>query len=124
MGQCVSVAIHGKGDRVEILSTSGANPDSEGDSIFSVVEALIYGILMLRPSKPDSAPVRGDGYEPASLRIQQSRRRDVAQRVGRSWWWWLNVVSGSEKFLHGMVRSRKLLLLVPFIKQLLLYLLL
>lgn len=36
-----------KGDRGEILSTGGANPDSEGDSIFSVIEAVIYGILML-----------------------------------------------------------------------------
>ena len=47
MGQCVSVAIHGKGDGVEILSTSGANPDSEGDSIFSAVETVIYRTLMV-----------------------------------------------------------------------------
>ena len=34
------------------------------------------------PSKSDSAPVRGGlAYEPAGL--QQSQRRDVAQRVGR-----------------------------------------
>ena len=39
------------------------------------------------PLKPDSAPVRGDlAYEPVSLRIQQSQRRDVAQRAGESWW--------------------------------------
>ena len=41
------VTIHGKGDRVEILSTGGANPDSEEDSVFSVVEAVVYGILMV-----------------------------------------------------------------------------
>jgi len=39
------------------------------------------------PSKSDSALVRGDlAYEPAGLRIQQSLRRDVAQRAGGSWW--------------------------------------
>ena len=27
--------------------------------------------------KPDSAPVRGDGYKPAGLRIQQSQRKDI-----------------------------------------------
>lgn len=47
MGRCVSATTRGKGDRVEILSTGGANPDGEGDSIFSVVEAVLYGILML-----------------------------------------------------------------------------
>jgi hypothetical protein len=36
-----------------------------------------------RSSKSDSAPVRGEAYEPAGLRTQQSQRRDVAQpRVG------------------------------------------
>ena len=29
------------------------------------------------PLKPDSAPVRGDGYKPTGLRIQQSQHRDV-----------------------------------------------
>ena len=39
------------------------------------------------PSKSDSAPVRGDlAYEPAGLRIQQSQRRDIAQRADGSWW--------------------------------------
>ena len=27
--------------------------------------------------KPDSIPVQGDGYEPTSLRIQQSQRKDI-----------------------------------------------
>ena len=35
-----------------------------------------------RPSKTDSAPVRGDGYEPESVQTQ-SQRRDVAQRAIR-----------------------------------------
>ena len=53
----------------------------------------------------DSAPVRGDGYEPRSSKFQiQSQCRDVIQRVGRPssgckrW-------GGSKKFLHRMVRS-------------------
>ena len=40
--------------------------------------------ILIRPSKTDSAPVRGDGYEPES---SQSQRRDVAQRADRTWWW-------------------------------------
>ena len=36
-----------------------------------------------RPSKPDSALVRGDSYEPAGLRIQQSQRRDVRTAAQR-----------------------------------------
>ena len=53
---------------------------------------------------------------PAGLWTQQSQRRDVAQlRVGRSSSG-RNVVGGSEKFSHGIVRSQKPLLTVtPFI---------
>ncbi|OCK98039.1 uncharacterized protein K441DRAFT_654949, partial [Cenococcum geophilum 1.58] len=66
---------------------------------------------MSRPSKSDSAPVRGEAYEPAGLWTQQSQRRDVAQlRVGGRCGGGRNVVGGSEKFSHGMVRSRKPLL--------------
>jgi len=58
-----------------------------------------------RSSKSDSAPVRGEAYEPAGLWTQQSQRRDVAQlRVGCGGGG-RNVVGGSEKFSHGMVRS-------------------
>ena len=65
---------------------------------------------MERPSKTDSAPVRGDGYEPESL--TQSQRRDVAQRAigpggGCKRW------GGGEKFSYGMVRSQKPPLTVP-----------
>ena len=69
----------------------------------------------MRSSKSDSAPVRGEAYEPAGLRTQQSQRRDVAQlRVGSGGC--RNVVGGSEKFSHGIVRSRKppLLTVPPF----------
>ena len=55
-------------------------------------------------SKSDSAPVRGEAYEPAGLWTQQSQCRDVAQlRVGSGGC--QNVMGGSEKFLYGMVRS-------------------
>ena len=40
-------------------------------------------ILAIRPLKTDSAPVRGDGYEPGT---SQSQHRDVAQRADRTWW--------------------------------------
>ena len=49
---------------------------------FFLVIKLNY--ISLRPSKTDSAPVRGDGYE---LETSQSQRRDVAQRADRTWWW-------------------------------------
>jgi len=42
---------------------------------------IFIHIYFPRLSKSDSAPVRGDGYEPASLWIQQSQHGDVAQRV-------------------------------------------
>ena len=64
MGQCVSVVIHGKGDRVEILSTGAANPDSEGDSIFSVVEAVLYGILMVNKLLIEAARSHNSAKKP------------------------------------------------------------
>ena len=39
--------------------------------------------LYIRPLKPDSAPVQGDGYKPASFRIQQSQRRDIRTAAQR-----------------------------------------
>ena len=79
-----------------------------------VVLAFYYNILLsARSSKSDSAPVRGEAYEPASLWTQQSQRKDVAQlRVGGRGGS-RNVMGGSEKFSHGMVRSQKPLLTVP-----------
>ena len=55
-------------------------------------------------SKSDSAPVRGEAYEPAGLQTQQSQSKDVAQlQIGSGGC--QNVIGGSEKFLYGMVRS-------------------
>ena len=75
----------------------------------------LYSLVYIIPwsSKSDSTPIRGEAYEPASLWTQQSQRRDVAQlRVGGRGGG-RNVIGGSEKFSHGMVRSRKPLLTVP-----------
>ena len=55
--------------------------------LYSTLTATAFSICALininRPSKPDSAPVRGDGYEPAGLRIQQSQRRNVRTAAQR-----------------------------------------
>ena len=67
-----------------------------------------------RPSKTDSAPVRGDGYEPESSKFRlranaetsHSVRYDMVVVVA-------SIVGGGEKFSHGMVRSRKPPPLVP-----------
>ena len=70
--------------------------------------------LILRPSKTDSATVRGDGYEPGSSKF---RLRANAETSHSACGWDLvvvvSVVGGSEKFLYRIVRSRKPLLLVP-----------
>ena len=65
-------------------------------------------------SKTDSAPVRGDGYEPGSSKFRlranaetsHSVRCDMVVVVA-------SIVGGGEKFSHGMVRSRKPPPLVP-----------
>ena len=78
--------------------------------LFCLSDTLI--IYLIWSSKSDSAPVRGEAYEPAGLRTQQSQRRNVAQlRVGPGGC--QNIVGGSEKFSHGIVRSQKPLLTVP-----------
>ena len=70
--------------------------------------------ILDRPSKTDSAPVRGDGYEPESSKFRlranaetsHSVRYDLVVVV-------MSIVGGGEKFSHGMVRSRKPPPLVP-----------
>jgi hypothetical protein len=67
-----------------------------------------YLTLYTRPSKIDSAPVRGDGYELGSSKFRlranaetsHSVRYDLVVVV-------VSIVGGGEKFSHGMVRSRK-----------------
>jgi len=61
---------------------------------------------LYRPSKTDSAPVRGDGYEPKSSKFRlranaetlYSVRYDLVVVV-------IGIMGGGKKFLHGMVRS-------------------
>jgi len=68
----------------------------------------------MRPSKTDSASIRGDGYEPRSLKFRlranaktsHSVRYDFVVVVA-------SVMGGSEKFSYRMVRSRKPPLMVP-----------
>ena len=59
-----------------------------------------------RPSKTDSAPVRGDGYKPessksrlrANAEMSHSVRYDLVVVV-------MSIMGGGEKFLHRIVRS-------------------
>ena len=65
--------------------------------------------------KTVSAPVRGDGYEPESLKLRlranaetsHSVRYDLVVVV-------VSIVGSSEKFLYGMVRSQKPPLSAPY----------
>ena len=65
------------------------------------------------PSKTDSAPVRGDGYEPGSSKFRLRANAETSHSVLVGLVVVVSVVGGSEKFSHGMVRSRKPLLTVP-----------
>ena len=55
-------------------------------------------IVFYRASKSDSAPVRGEAYEPASLQTQQSQRRDMRTAAQR---WRCDVVVVRKIFLLG-----------------------
>jgi hypothetical protein len=65
--------------------------------------------------KTDSAPVRGDGYEPGSSKFRPRANAETSHSVRVGAGGCRNVIGGSEKFLYGMVRSRKPLLWSPFI---------
>ena len=56
-------------------------------------------------SKSDSVPVRGDGYEPKSLKIRLRANAETSHSVLVGLVVVVSVVGGSKKFLHGMVRS-------------------
>src|SRR6266571_7493823 len=76
--------------------------------------SIFLYIYNLWPSKTDSAPVRGDGYEPGSSKFRlranaetsHSVRYDMVVVVA-------SIVGGGEKFSHGIVRSQKPPLMVP-----------
>src|SRR6266702_6161501 len=77
---------------------------------------VLYEFLLVIggwPSKTDSAPVRGDGYEPGSSKFRPRANAETSHSVLVDVVVVVSVVGGSEKFSHGMVRSRKPLLTVP-----------
>jgi hypothetical protein len=63
--------------------------------------------------KSDSAPVRGDGYKSRSLKFRLRANVETSHSVLVGLVVVVCVVGCSEKFSHGMVRSRKPLLMVP-----------
>ena len=69
---------------------------------------------MLRPSKTDSAPVRGDGYEPKSSKFRLRANAETSHSVRYDLVVVVGIVGGGEKFSHGMVRSRKPPLSAPY----------
>src|SRR6266568_8447094 len=75
--------------------------------------ALLQLIYIKRPSKTDSAPVRGDGYEPGSSKFRPRANAETSHSVLVGLVVVVvSVVGGSEKFSHGMVRAQKPLLMV------------
>ena len=79
-----------------------------------------YIYIVLIPSKTDSAPVRGDGYEPGSSKFRpRANAETLHSACKQEMVVVVSVVGSSEKFLYGMVRSQKLLFWCPFIIQLL-----
>src|SRR6266571_1548099 len=75
--------------------------------------SIFLYIYNLWPSKTDSAPVRGDGYEPGSSKFRLRANAETSHSVLVGLVVVVSVVGGSEKFSHGMVRSQKPLLTVP-----------
>ena len=68
----------------------------------------------MRSSKSDSAPVRGDGYEPGSSKFRLRANAETSHSVRYNMVVVvISIVGGSEKFLYGIVRSRKPPLMVP-----------
>jgi len=66
--------------------------------------SLIYPFY--RPSKTDSAPVRGDGYKPRSLKFRLRANAETSHSVRYDFVVVVASVMGSgKKFLHRMVRS-------------------
>jgi len=64
--------------------------------------------------KTDSAPIRGDGYEPRSLKFRLRANAETSHSVQYDFVVVVaSVIGGGEKFLYGMVRSRKPPLMVP-----------
>ena len=61
-------------------------------------------IYFLRQSKSDSAPVRGNGYEPGSLKIRLRANAEMSYSVPVGLVVVVYVVGRSEKFLYRIIR--------------------
>jgi hypothetical protein len=71
-------------------------------------------LMYPRPSKTDSVPVRGDSYEPRSLKFRLRANAEMSHSVRYDFVVVVaSVIGGSEKFLYGIVRSQKPPLMVP-----------
>src|SRR6266700_3210706 len=68
-----------------------------------VLNIIISYIITLRPSKTDSAPIRGDGYEPGlqSSDLEPTQRRRTA--CGQDLVVVVSVMGGGEKFSDGEI---------------------
>src|SRR6266704_3138669 len=85
------------------------------DKLDMILKYLIALYLLLWPSKSDSAPVRGDGYEPRSSKFRLRANAETSHSVRYDMVVVVASIVGGEKFSHGMVRSRKPPPLVPLI---------
>ena len=61
-------------------------------------------ILYNRPSKTDSAPVCGDGYEPESSKFRLRANAETLYSVRYDLVVVVGIVGGGEKFLYRIVR--------------------
>ena len=68
---------------------------------------------MFRPSKTDSAPVRGNSYKPRSSKFRLRANAETSHSVLVGLVVVVSVMGHSKKFLYRIVRSRKPLLMVP-----------
>ena len=60
---------------------------------------------MIRPSKSDSAPVRGDGYKPRSSKFRLRANAETSHSVLVGLVVVVYVIGHSKKFSYSIVRS-------------------
>ena len=64
---------------------------------------------LTRPSKTDSAPIRGDGYEPGSSKFRPRANAETSHSVRYNMVVVVaSSVGGGEKFSHGCYSTGKL----------------
>ena len=65
---------------------------------------IIY--INSRPSKTDSAPVRGNGYKPKSSKFRLRANAEISYSVQYNLVVMvISIIGGGEKFLYRIVRS-------------------